>query len=61
MVSGILPRIYGLLRINGWMYDHWFAPVFGNMNGSLAYAIFNILLMWALCYLLDRKKIYIKV
>lgn len=61
MVSGILPRIYGLLRINGWMYDHWFAPAFGNMNGSLGYAIFNILLMWALCYLLDRKKIYIKV
>jgi predicted acyltransferase len=61
MVSGILPRIYGLLRINGWMYDHWFAPALGNMNGSLAYAIFNILLLWALCYLLDRKKIYIKV
>jgi len=61
MVSGILPRIYGLLRINGWMYDHWFAPAFGNMNGSLAYAIFNILLLWALCYLLDKKKIYIKV
>jgi predicted acyltransferase len=76
MVSGILPRIYGLIRIadgtdqhgdtinkglSGWMYDHWFAPAFGNMNGSLAYALFNILLLWALCYLLDKKRIYIKV
>jgi predicted acyltransferase len=76
MVSGILPRIYGLAHIpngtdaNGnprysglsqWMYDHLFAPAFGPMNGSLFYAIFNILLFWCLCYSLDKKKIYIKV
>jgi len=76
MVSGILPRIYGLIRITDgvdgkgqvihkglsqWMYDHVFAPAFGFMNGSLLYAVFNILLMWVLCYWLDRKKIYIKV
>ncbi|MHA4808289.1 acyltransferase family protein [Flavitalea flava] len=76
MVSGILPRIYGLFRIadgtdaqganvykglKEWMYDHLFSPAFGLMNGSLAYAIFNILLFWVLCYVLDKKKIYIKV
>lgn len=76
MISGILPRIYGLIRIqdgmdekgaarfkslSGWAYDHLFAPAFGMLNGSLAYAIFTILLMWSFCYLLDRKKIYIKV
>ena len=76
MISGILPRIYGLIRITDgvdgkgqvihkglsqWMYDHIFAPAFGFMNGSLLYAVFNILLMWVLCYWLDRKKIYIKV
>jgi len=44
-----------------WMYDHLFAPAFGAMNGSLAYALFHILLFWALCYWLDKKKIYIKV
>ena len=76
MISGILPRVYGLFHIadgvdgkgetmykglGGWMYDHLFAPVFGAMNGSLLYAISHILLFWALCYLLDKKKIYIKV
>jgi len=76
MISGILGRMYGLLRIadgtdgkgaplykglGGWMYDHLFAPVFGSMNGSLLYAVFHILLFWALCYWLDKKKIYIKV
>jgi len=76
MVSGILPRLQGLFHIasgvdaNGnarysglkeWMYDHLFAPAFGPMNGSLLYAIFNILLFWCLCYWLDKKKIYVKV
>jgi predicted acyltransferase len=76
MVSGILPRISGLCRIpNGvnalghprylgvtqWLYATIFAPAFGAMNGSLFYAIFFILLLWSLCYVLDRKKIYIRV
>ena len=76
MVSGILPRIYGLIHIpNGvdakgnprfmgltqWMYGHVFEPAFGAMNGSLFYAVFNIILLWSLCYLLDKKKIYIRV
>jgi predicted acyltransferase len=76
VISGVLPRIYSLFRIadgigvNGeirykgvkeWMYDHLFAPVFGQMNGSLLYAIFNILILWVLCYWLDKRKIYIKV
>jgi predicted acyltransferase len=76
MVSGIIPRLYGLFHIadgqnangdirysglGGWMYDHLFSPAFGLMNGSLLYAIFHILLFWAFCYWLDKKKIYIKV
>jgi predicted acyltransferase len=75
-LSGIVPRLYGLCHIadginpkggvlykslNAWMYDHIFSPAFGAMNGSLLYAIFNILLFWGLCYWLDKKKIYIKV
>ena len=75
VLSGVWARLYGLARIEdgikdgipvfkgfgGWMYDHLFAPVFGNMNGSLAYAIFHILIFWLICWILDRKKIYIKV
>lgn len=76
MISGILPRLYALFHIadgvndkgtivykglREWMYDHIFSTAFGPMNGSLLYAIFNILLFWAFCYWLDKKKIYIKV
>lgn len=76
IISGILPRVYGLFHIadgvdakgsvvykglKEWMYDHIFSPAFGLMNGSLFYAVFNILLFWGLCYWLDKRKIYIKV
>ncbi|HEY4062579.1 MAG TPA: DUF5009 domain-containing protein [Puia sp.] len=76
MVSGILPRLFSLCHIpdgvgvNGhtryigltqWLYAHIFSPAFGAMNGSLFYAIFNIILLWSFCYLLDKKKIYIRV
>ncbi|HVW59661.1 MAG TPA: hypothetical protein VHC48_06495 [Puia sp.] len=61
MISGILPRLYGLFRVSGWMYDHVFSPAFGFMNGSLLDAVFTVVTFWLLAYLLDRKKIYIKV
>jgi predicted acyltransferase len=75
VLSGIWVRLYGLVRIadgikegkpvhkglGGWMYDHVFAPLFGNMNGSLLYAVFHILIFWAIAWWLDKRKIYIKV
>jgi predicted acyltransferase len=61
MISGILPRLYGLLRVSGWTYSHIFSPLFGPMNGSLLDAISTVLTFWVLAYLLDRKKIYIRV
>jgi predicted acyltransferase len=75
VLSGAWSRIYGLFRIEdgmkdgkpvikglgGWMDDHLFSPALGNMNGSLAYAIFHILIFWAICWWLDKRKIYIKV
>ena len=73
--SGVWARLYGLFRIKdgevngkavfkglgGWMYDHVFAPLFGAMNGSLAYALAHILFFWLICWWLDRRKIYIRV
>ena len=75
VLSGIWVRLYGLVRIadgmkegkavykglGGWMYDHLFAPLLGSMNGSLLYAVFHILIFWAIAWWLDKRKIYIKV
>jgi predicted acyltransferase len=75
VLSGVWVRLYGLVRIpdgikdgkpvvkglGGWMYDHIFVPAFGNMNGSLMYAVFHIAIFWSIAWWLDKKKIYIKV
>jgi predicted acyltransferase len=45
-----------------WFYDHICKPVSDNLkNGSLLYALCMIFFYWAIVYLLDRKKIYIRV
>ncbi len=77
-LSGILPRLMGLVRIsNGvsadgkpkyltpfsWFYEHLCKPIFPVQPniGSLFYALCFIAMMWYFAWLLDRKKIYIKV
>lgn len=75
VLSGVVAKTYGLFRIadgmkdgkpvyrglGNWMYEHIFSPAFGQMNGSLLYAIFHILIFWFICRWLDRKMIYIRV
>ncbi|TDU40333.1 putative acyltransferase [Gelidibacter sediminis] len=44
-----------------YLFSNVFAPTFGNMNGSLLFAISHIIVFWAICYLLYRNKIFIKI
>ena len=76
-LSGFLPRILALFRWVDhhtqtglpvytsplpWFYEHVCKPVSSNLkNGSLLYAICMIAFYWCIVYLLDKKKIYIKV
>jgi predicted acyltransferase len=76
-LSGFLPRIFALFRWvdhydeNGkavylsplpWFYEHICKPISSNLNnGSLLYALIMIAFYWSIVYVLDRKKIYIKV
>jgi predicted acyltransferase len=76
-LSGFLPRISALIRIPngvsetgepkytsvfGWFYEHICKPIPGPVeNGSLVYAICMIAFYWAICWWMDKKKIYIKV
>ena len=76
-LSAFLPRGLRLIRIpNGlspegkplytnpwnWLYDKIYRFVPGDPKvGSLLFALTVILFMWAICYWMDKKKIYIKV
>lgn len=77
VLSGFLPRLLALIRIPngitaeglpkylspfGWFYEKICKLIPGvPENGSLFYAICMIVMYWAICYWLDKKKIYIKV
>ena len=56
-----LPAGDGSISLYGWIYRHLFVSWAGPLNGSLAFAIVNILMWWALMELLYRKRIFIKI
>ncbi len=44
-----------------WLYWHVFQPVFGNYPGSLAFAIAFVGVCWLVCWVLYRRKVFLKV
>jgi predicted acyltransferase len=44
-----------------WLYLNIFQPFAGDINGSLLFALFHILIFWFICWVLYKKKIFIKV
>ncbi|MBI1782463.1 MAG: DUF1624 domain-containing protein [Sphingobacteriales bacterium] len=67
-LSAFLPKSFALIRLEegvnpwNWLYKKLFIHIPGPPeNGSLLYAVCVITFMWAVCYWLDKKKIYIKV
>lgn len=76
-ISGFLPRVLSLIRWKdhidennksvyltpfSWFYEHICKPVSNNLkNGSLLYALCIIAFYWSLVYILDKRKIYIRV
>lgn len=76
-LSAFLPKGLALIRIpNGlnakgqmsyinpwnWLYQKVLVNIPGDPKlGSLLYALCVIIFMWAICYWMDKKKIYVKV
>ncbi|HYV53155.1 MAG TPA: DUF5009 domain-containing protein [Chitinophagaceae bacterium] len=76
-LSSFLPKTLALIRIPdhlndkgkmvyynpwNWLYQKVLVNIPGDPRiGSLLYAIAVIILMWAICYWMDKKKIYVKV
>lgn len=77
VLSGFLPRVLGMFRwvdhvspegknvytsAFPWFYQHICKDIATDLRvGSLVYALCMILMYWSIVYLLDKKKIYIKV
>lgn len=47
--------------IKSWLYESFFQPWAGDLNGSLAFAIANILFWWLVLYWMYRQKCFLKV
>jgi predicted acyltransferase len=67
-LSAFLPKGLALIRLGdgvnpwNWLYKKVLIHTPGSKeNGSLLYAICVIIFMWAICYWMDKKKIYVKV
>jgi len=66
VLSGIIAKLMSIVWIHGaalkiWIYNNAFLSWLTKYNASLAFAVSFMLLMWCIGYIMDRKKIYIKV
>ena len=55
------PAAEGTTTFKGFMYNDVFSPIFGAYAGSLAWALFYVILNWIPGYYLYKKQIYIKL
>jgi len=67
-LSAFLPKGLALIKLGegvnpwNWLYKKLLIHIPGAPeNGSLAYAVCVITFMWFICWLMDKKKIYVKV
>ena len=67
-LSAFLPKGLALIKLGdgvnpwNWLYKKVLIHIPGaKENGSLVYALCVITFMWAICYWMDKKKIYVKV
>lgn len=44
-----------------WFYDKVCVPVAGNLNGSLLFAVIQMLIIWSVALILYRKKVFIRL
>lgn len=55
-----------LIKVGGqslwdWLFNGFFAPLFGEQGGDLAFALTNVLFCWLVGYILYRRKIFIRL
>lgn len=59
--GAVFSVLFSLSGIHEFVYSQVFVPVLGNLGGSLAWAIFFVIINWIPGYFLYKKQIYIKL
>jgi predicted acyltransferase len=49
------------VSLYGWFYEKVCVPVAGNLNGSMLFAIIQLLILWGITLILYRKKVFIRL
>jgi predicted acyltransferase len=62
----MLIEVMSLIRVknesvSGWIYQNLFTTWLEGNNASLAFAVCYMLLLWLIGYVMDKKKVYIRV
>jgi predicted acyltransferase len=69
-LAGIWTRLMLLIRLHNdgnaislytWFYERICVPVAGNINGSLMFAVINMLFIWSIALILYKKKVLIRL
>jgi len=69
-LAGILAKALLTIKTGGdphsaslysWFYEKICVPVAGNLNGSLLFAIIQVILIWSIALVLYRRKIFIRL
>jgi predicted acyltransferase len=68
--SGLLGRLLmktpigngtNAISVKTWIYQNWFSAWAGDLNGSLLFAIANIILWWVILYGMYRRRWFFKI
>jgi predicted acyltransferase len=49
------------ISLYGWFYEKVCVPVAGDLNGSLMFAIVQMIIIWCVALILYRKKVMIRL
>jgi predicted acyltransferase len=69
-LAGIWTRLMLLIKISSgdskvtlytWIYEHLCVPVAGNMNGSLMFALMQMMFIWLIALILYKKKVFVRL
>lgn len=65
-LSGLLIKAMSFVKIGGaslnaWIYDNLFLSWLAGKNASLLFAVVYMLVLWLVGYIMDKRKVYVKV